>query len=492
MAIFEDRFIKGSRFTQHFTLDDPSDQVVPKPGTDLVPGALALNLGNNLPADTTNATDALTAAGFNAMANAVDTTDPFCGNAIQQAVTVAVGQSIACDAAAQEAIACAIASNPEAVACLAAALPSGCDDSGAILLDSHPLSASTLNRPSVPVKWENGVTTQLGAPLLVGGYGGDSRPGKVQNPGKFTGVVPGNINNETVSLAYALDTATNTYTTAVIPNTLSSWPAQQQMSVNSSGTRVVIGTDSSTYQAFNIAADGVTLTPLPNGTVGQEAIWIGEDLVASSTGTKNVVTGATSGFFPQTRAGAISSDYAYHAWVQIGSGMPYEVPQPAVWLHKLTRTGDSVTATLITVVNVTELPFPPGPVYPGAPFSVSYTWTPDSSQVIVVVRREYTRNDVASSPTVPAQAYDSMCFVVNVTPSSAAVDIGGVRPWGSATRLRNPRVSGDGKYMVMESYTGTAIFKKNGVIWSQIGLAPGFAPSTIVGGATGYSEQYNG
>jgi hypothetical protein len=122
MAIFEDRFIKGSRFTQHFTLDDPSDQVVPKAGTDTVPGALALNLGNSLPGDTTNATDALTAAGFNAMANAVDTTDPFCGNAIQQAVTVAVGQSIACDAAAQEAIACAIASNPEAVACLQAVL----------------------------------------------------------------------------------------------------------------------------------------------------------------------------------------------------------------------------------------------------------------------------------------------------------------------------------------------------------------------------------
>ena len=122
MAIFEDRFIKGSRFTQHFTLDDPSDQVVPKAGTDTVPGALALNLGNNLPADTTNATDALTAAGFNAMANQVDTTDPFCGNAVQQAVTVAVGQSIACDTDAQEAIACAIASNPEAVACLQAVL----------------------------------------------------------------------------------------------------------------------------------------------------------------------------------------------------------------------------------------------------------------------------------------------------------------------------------------------------------------------------------
>ena len=122
MAIFEDRFIKGSRFTQHFTLDDPSDQVVPKAGTDTVPGALALNLGNNLPADTTNATDALTAAGFNAMANQVDSTDPFCGNAVQQAVTVAVGQSIACDAAAQEAIACAIASNPDAVACLQAVL----------------------------------------------------------------------------------------------------------------------------------------------------------------------------------------------------------------------------------------------------------------------------------------------------------------------------------------------------------------------------------
>ena len=159
MAVFPDRFIKGSRFTTHFTLDDPSDQVVPKPGTDLVPGVLALNLGNNLPADTTNATDALTAAGFNAMANQVDTTDPFCGNAIQQAVTVAVGQSIACDAAAQEAIACAIASNPEAVACLQAVL-CGSTTSGKyyVVKGSTPSGNAGLTKI---FKVDNGVVTDL-------------------------------------------------------------------------------------------------------------------------------------------------------------------------------------------------------------------------------------------------------------------------------------------------------------------------------------------
>ena len=63
MAVFPDRFIRGKRFTTHFTLDDPSNQVVPKSGTDTKPGALALNLGTSA-GDDTNATDALTAAGY--------------------------------------------------------------------------------------------------------------------------------------------------------------------------------------------------------------------------------------------------------------------------------------------------------------------------------------------------------------------------------------------------------------------------------------------
>jgi hypothetical protein len=121
MAVFPDRFIRGKRFTTHFTLDDPSNQVVPKSGTDTKPGALALNLGTSA-GDDTNATDALTAAGFVVLATAIDDTDPFCGNAVQQAIVKALAQSIACNPDAQEAIGCAIANNPEAVACLAAAL----------------------------------------------------------------------------------------------------------------------------------------------------------------------------------------------------------------------------------------------------------------------------------------------------------------------------------------------------------------------------------
>jgi hypothetical protein len=138
---------------------------VPKAGTDLVPGALALNLGNSLPGDTTNATDALTAAGFNAMANAVDTTTPLCGNAIQQAVTVAVGQSIACDAAAQEAIACAIASNPDAIACLQAVL------CGSTTSGKYYVATSLVDPQQAKCyKVDNGVVTDL-TPGGVPGFG---------------------------------------------------------------------------------------------------------------------------------------------------------------------------------------------------------------------------------------------------------------------------------------------------------------------------------
>jgi hypothetical protein len=121
MAVFPDRFIRGKRFTTHFTLDDPSNQVVPKSGTDTFAGALALNLGNAA-GDDTNTTDALTASGLIALASAVDTTAPLCGNAVQQAIVKALAQSIACNPATQQAIGCAIANNPEAVACLAAAI----------------------------------------------------------------------------------------------------------------------------------------------------------------------------------------------------------------------------------------------------------------------------------------------------------------------------------------------------------------------------------
>lgn len=154
--------VLGREITDNFTFNETTKQIVPKPGTDTKPGALALNLGNNLPGDTTNATDALTAAGFNAMANAVDSTAPLCGNEIQQAVAVAVGQSIACDAAAQEAIACAIASNPDAVACLKAVL-GGSTTSGKYYVATHTQQDYDNNTVNVGNCYivDNGVVTNL-------------------------------------------------------------------------------------------------------------------------------------------------------------------------------------------------------------------------------------------------------------------------------------------------------------------------------------------
>lgn len=164
MASCPNNPVFGRNLTDNFTFNETTKQIVPKPGTDTKPGALALNLGNNLPGDTTNATDALTAAGFNAMANAVDTTDPFCGNPIQQAVTAAVAQSIGCDADAQEAIACAIASNPDAMACLQAVLGGGSTTSGKYYV------ATARNTQAKCYKVDNGVVTDL-TPSGVPGFG---------------------------------------------------------------------------------------------------------------------------------------------------------------------------------------------------------------------------------------------------------------------------------------------------------------------------------
>lgn len=121
MTICLDNPILGANTTAHFVADDAANQLIPKPGTDTVAGALALNLGNAL-GDDTNAVDALTASGFIALATAVDTTEPLCGNALQQSIVKALAQSIACNPAAQQAIGCSIAGNTAAVACLAAAL----------------------------------------------------------------------------------------------------------------------------------------------------------------------------------------------------------------------------------------------------------------------------------------------------------------------------------------------------------------------------------
>lgn len=88
--------------------------------TDALPGVVALNTGSNLPADTTNCVDALTACGFNAMAS---DTSVACGNPFQLAILAAVKQTIACKPKALQAIACGIANNAAALQCLKDKVP---------------------------------------------------------------------------------------------------------------------------------------------------------------------------------------------------------------------------------------------------------------------------------------------------------------------------------------------------------------------------------
>lgn len=83
--------------------------------TDTIQGKVALNLGTSLPGDATNTTDALTADGFNTLANSTTTAG---GNALQQAIVNAVERAIGGDQGAQTAIANAI--KEEIAAALAA------------------------------------------------------------------------------------------------------------------------------------------------------------------------------------------------------------------------------------------------------------------------------------------------------------------------------------------------------------------------------------
>jgi hypothetical protein len=466
MAIFEDRFIKGSRFTQHFTLDDPSDQVVPKAGTDTVPGALALNLGNNLPGDTTNATDALTAAGFNAMANQVDSTDPFCGNAIQQAVTVAVGQSIGCDAAAQEAIACAIASNPEAVACLAAALPSGCDDSGTILLD-----ALTTGAQATALKWENGVTTELTVPRFpVTDFDGVDR-GRYQNPGKLTGI----LNYQ----PYALDPLTNTYSVG------SALPVHQRGVLNQEGTRIALIGFAGNGKTYSIGANGTT-TALTSGVATNAEAWFAEDLIGVRSGgvlsTINATnnTSGTVDFTPISNPTyyAVSSDYGMYSEANVVTNTV------RVLVRSLARSGNNITSTLIgEITSAFQLPVLPGSE--GAYYALS-TWTPDNSQLVVLIGAR----DVSGATLAPSlQRFQHASFVVNVTPTGLVVDPYGVYVSGNTYGISAPRISGDGNYMITTCTSGIAIFKKSGTKWRQIGTANGYIGATIIGGSGGYSAR---
>ena len=92
--------------------------------TDTVQGKVALNLGNTT-GDDTNAADALTASGFNALANA---TTPVGGNEVQKSITNALEAAIGNDAGAINAIVNAIVANPTALATLAAALAAAIPD----------------------------------------------------------------------------------------------------------------------------------------------------------------------------------------------------------------------------------------------------------------------------------------------------------------------------------------------------------------------------
>ena len=63
MAIDLQKFTKGKNFSGDFVLDDPSDKILVATATDTVQGKVALNNGTTLPADASNAMDALTAGG---------------------------------------------------------------------------------------------------------------------------------------------------------------------------------------------------------------------------------------------------------------------------------------------------------------------------------------------------------------------------------------------------------------------------------------------
>jgi hypothetical protein len=495
MSLCPENPIRGSHLTDNFTFDEVNKQVVPKSGTDTKPGALALNLGNNLPADATNATDALTAAGFNAMANAVDGTAPLCGNEIQQAVTVAVAQSIACDAAAQEAIACAIANNPEAVACLKAVLPSGLDETGTVVLDGHdlPSGPNDLYSNFIAAKWENGTTTVLASPGAVGAQG-SFRPFLVnnQNPGKFTDLSLELVGGEFLAVPVAFDLATNTYSTGTAIN---AWAYQRISRVNHSGTRLA-SSEQYIYVSHDISADGKTLTnrvkinPDESGdTVQYAGQWLGDDLIGTSTNssnknffTKNVVTGATGTGISWNTIPAISVDYSRAADVFFPSPVFGGSGVPVIEIRSLVRTGNNVTTTPIAYFAIPEIDLI---TY----FSPTFTWTPDNSQLIVALTA--INGITVNGGTAPRRSYDSVVFTVNVTATSATADLSGIRPWGTMGQLENPRMSADGNFMTMASFDGTAIFKKSGTKWNQIGHVAGVTSATIVGGVAGHVDTRN-
>ena len=458
MSFCPDNPVLGRNLTDNFTFNEAAKQIVPKAGTDTKPGALALNLGNNLPGDTTNATDALTAAGFNAMAGAPDDTDPFCGNAIQQAVTVAVGQSIGCDAAAQEAIACAIASNPDAVACLAAALPSGIDLTGSALI--HAFTPSTVSAVNLSDTGATQIATTTSATSpQTGSYN------RFQNAGKFASPADSGIT--------AFDTSTNTYSAA--QNTLPG--VQARWVVNHTGTAAatanIYGDNPGSY-LHKLSAAGNTITDSRNITASGKASWLGIQFeywfADDNFQGVNINTGAVgtvTGFPADGSVGVMSHDYTKFGTVRVfqsSNGPDVPTFRVIVKVYTVSRSGDDFTFTETATADYNDYDF-----YTGIGVIQGLTWSRDNSHLISCVHTS------GGTPSI----HRGISQVFNVNGSTIERDLGGVLAWGTTPNLFAPVVSLDGTYMLAiarETYDGgtkprrdnVALFKRVGSKYFQI------------------------
>jgi hypothetical protein len=134
-----------------------------KTATSAAAGKIAINNGATA-GDATNATDALTAEGFNALANATGEGTP---NAVQQAVTNAVQIGIAEDEGATQAIAAALASNATATASLVGAIPLASLTQAGLIEEST--SEETRLGATDPSRADRAVTPQSMSYALQGG-----------------------------------------------------------------------------------------------------------------------------------------------------------------------------------------------------------------------------------------------------------------------------------------------------------------------------------
>lgn len=365
--------VVGNNMTDNFTFDEVNKQVVPKAGTDTKPGALALNIGN-VPGDTTNATDALTAAGFNAMATAVDTVPPICGNEMQQAITAAVAQAIGCDAAAQQAIGCAIASNPDAIACLSAVLPSGVGNSCAGSLRTYTTDNSTPGK-FVSVLFTDGTA---GTPVESANAGGAQSIIRAGTRPIF--ISQGQDPFVSRPASYSVNTATGAVTEVSVLPALDVDQAWIVLDSNKTGTKLLVarsypagGTNQRDLVEFQIDAGGNLVSPVTL------AVAIGSILIGKR-------------FYRYDDAGDIRSYNPvrpYGAKLVAGSFVPVaglltsSIVSPN-GQFALTNTHPtilhSVSGSTATLVNVSNTVSPaPAPVA----INGGITWAPDSSHAIL-------------------------------------------------------------------------------------------------------------